>query len=153
VRTLREVGGLLLAGAVLSAIGLLVSGNASPQVFQALADTVRRQPRMIAWDDARVRAAEDGGLLVVDARPAGAFADGHPAGALSMPFAERHERLPELPAGRVVEAVLVVGAADRPEEARELARWLANLWGLERVGWFPAGWQGWQAAGLPEAER
>jgi len=153
VRTLREVAGLLLAGAVLSAIGLLVSGNASPQIYLALADTVRRQPRMIAWDAERVRGAEDGGLLVVDARPAAAFAEGHPAGALSMPFAERHERLAELPAGRVVESVLVVGSADRPEEARELARWLANLWGLERVGWFPAGWKGWRAAGLPEAER
>lgn len=153
MRMLGELIGLVIAGAALSALGLTVSGHASPATLEALLETARRQPAILSWDDAQVRAAGPEELLVVDARPAGRFDAGHPAGALSMPFADRHGIVPQLPADRLPAIVLVVGDAERPAEARELARWLALLWGLDRVALFDGGWRGWRAAGLPEGAR
>jgi phage shock protein E len=81
----------------------------NPQIdydgYRALIEEVQpyRRARLIDWD-AFIAAADEPGVLILDARSAGQFAAGHIRGAVNVP-------LPEFSVERLAEAI---GRADRP---------------------------------------
>ena len=81
----------------------------NPQIdydgYRALIEEVQpyRRARLIDWD-AFIAAADDPGVLILDARSAEQFAAGHIRGAVNVP-------LPEFSVERLAE---VIGRADRP---------------------------------------
>ena len=82
---------------------------ANPQIdydgYRALIEEVQpyRRARLIDWD-AFIAAADEPGVLILDARSAAQFAAGHIRGAVNLP-------LPEFSVERLAE---VIGRADRP---------------------------------------
>lgn len=85
-----------------------------------------------------VSAAE--GWTIVDVRPDGAWADGHPPGAIHMVLGSLPIRLSELPADR---RVLVVADDDTARQAARFLRWR----GIEDVWHLEGGLAAWKAAG------
>jgi len=81
----------------------------NPQIdyagYRALIEEVQpyRRERLISWD-AFVAAADDPGVLILDARSAGQFAAGHIRGAVNLPLPEFSEEL----------LAEVIGRFDRP---------------------------------------
>jgi hydroxyacylglutathione hydrolase len=100
-------------------------------------------------DPADVRAAaERGELALVDLRPPGAFASGHPAGAVNVPYSPR--RLAERVATVLPDGIAVaVTPTDEPQAgdaARQLAaggRAVAGVVAGDRAAWVAAG-AGWE---------
>jgi rhodanese-related sulfurtransferase/DNA-binding transcriptional ArsR family regulator len=93
-----------------------------------------------------LKRARSGDVVILDARPAGEYAAGHIAGAISLPVDELQTRLRELPKGREYVAycrgpycVYADRAVDMLRSSGRRARRL--------VGGFPE----WRAAGLPVA--
>jgi rhodanese-related sulfurtransferase len=104
---------------------------------------------LAATSPAAARAlAERGEATLIDLRPPAAFARGHPAGALSVPFSPRglaaRVRV-ALPA----DSALVLVAPD--DATGETATAQLRAAGLEVRGILEGGFEGWQAAGLPAA--
>jgi rhodanese-related sulfurtransferase len=103
---LRSCLALALAGA---AAPLAAAPPLNPQIdyagYRALVEEVQpyRRARLIDWN-AFVAAADEPGVLILDARSAGQFAAGHIRGAVNLP-------LPEFSEARLAE---VIGRADRP---------------------------------------
>jgi rhodanese-related sulfurtransferase len=96
-----------------SCLALALAGAAAPPLnpqidyagYRALVEEVQpyRRARLIDWN-AFVAAADEPGVLILDARSAGQFAAGHIRGAVNLP-------LPEFSEARLAE---VIGRADRP---------------------------------------
>jgi len=99
----------LFAAVVLAAAQPAGPSALNPQIdydgYRTLIEEVQpyRRARLISWD-AFVAAADDPGVLILDARSAAQFAAGHIAGAVNLP-------LPEFSDERLAE---VIGRADRP---------------------------------------
>jgi hydroxyacylglutathione hydrolase len=125
-----------------------------PPYFLRLREVNRRGPRLLGDDDRMLpelpieevrRLLEDGAVLV-DVRPVGAFAAGHPAGALSIALRPAFATW----LGWLVEAdrplVFVLAAG---QDRAELVRQCHNI-GYERLaGELSGGMAAWSAAGLP----
>ena len=99
----------LFAAMALAAAQPAAPALLNPQIdydgYRALIEEVQpyRRARLISWD-AFIAAADEPGVLILDARSAGQFAAGHIAGAVNLP-------LPEFSVERLAE---VIGRADRP---------------------------------------
>jgi phage shock protein E len=96
---------LTCAAAPLAAAPPLLNPQIDYAGYRALIAEVQpyRQARLIDWDTF-VAAADDPGVLILDARSAEQFAAGHIRGAVNVP-------LPEFSVERLAE---VIGRADRP---------------------------------------
>ena len=108
-------------------------------------DAERPMPPPLAPD--AFAAAARRGAVILDTRPAAAFAAGHPEGALNVALDGQYASW----VGTLLEPdqeLLIVTDQDRIEEA---VMRLARV-GYERVvGVLEGGWEGWRAAGLPVA--
>jgi len=84
------------------------------------------------------------GVTVIDVRSRDAYADGHIAGAISMPLDELKSRAPELAAAKDKEYIVYCGNGSTlgPEAARAMA-----AAGHPSTRNLPAGYSGWKAAG------
>ena len=126
-----------------------------PPYFLLLREVNRRGPRVLGEDDRalpelpveRVRRLLEDGAVLVDVRPVGAFAAGHPAGALSIALRPAFATW----LGWLVEVdrplVFVLG---HEQDRAELVRQCHKI-GYERLaGELSGGMAAWVAAGLPE---
>jgi rhodanese-related sulfurtransferase len=92
-----------------------------------------------------------GAAVVVDAREAGEYAEGHIAGAISLPYNDalaEPERLQRL--GENGRPIVVYCGGGACELSMDLARFMLNN-GRKRVLVYEGGWPEWQAAGYPAA--
>jgi hydroxyacylglutathione hydrolase len=117
-----------------------------PPYFLRLREVNRCGPRILAERDRtlpalsveQVRRRVDDGALLVDVRPAAAFAAGHPAGALSIALRPAFATWP------------LLFLLEEGQDAGELVR-QCHLIGFERLlGELAGGMAAWRAAGLPE---
>lgn len=145
VQSLAHATGIVAVGVVL---GLLANGasNAGLPLFETSA-----APALgIGLADAR-RAHADGRATFIDARPHDLFFDGHIAGAVNVPLAERSGRLDELrrelPRSR---PVIVYCDGGSCESATRLGAWLVSH-GWRDVNVLGDGYPAWVAAGFPVA--
>lgn len=88
------------------------------------------------------------GAMVIDVRTRDAYAEGHIAGAISMPLDELKRRAPELAAATTTEYVVYCGNGSNlgPQAARALTA--AGHPATRNLG---AGYSAWKAAGHPVA--
>jgi rhodanese-related sulfurtransferase len=149
VRTLRQALAVTGLGAILSALALVAGGRTAPAYRIELLVALEAQVPVHLWDEGDL--GDD--VLVVDGRDEAAFGARHPAGALHLPFEERHETDVTPPADRPVRAAVVVMERGRALQARALAQWLAREWALPAVGTFRGGFEAWREKGLPCVER
>lgn len=97
----------------------------------------------------RARAMFDqGDYLFVDARPAGAYADGHIPGAINITPATFESLYPELAARAPQEPLVFYCVGPECPEALELAE-IAVQSGITPVYLFSGGWQEWSRQGWP----
>ncbi len=129
-----------------STLGLLANAVSSAGI--PLAPRSAPPDRAIGLADAR-RLFDDHAAHFVDARPRRDFVEGHVAGALNVPLAERADALVrlnrEIPRTR---PLVVYCEGGRCESASELSAWFAgNGWRDVRV--LSDGYPVWLAAGFP----
>lgn len=105
-------------------------------------------PRLPAIKPAAAAALAADGAIIVDLRPADAFAAGHPYGAISLAFGPKVGYW----GGWVIPAdSRVILLADEPAHARDAGVQLLRV-GLDRIdGAIAGGFDAWSAAGLPVA--
>ncbi len=105
-------------------------------------------PRIAAIKPAAAAALAADGAVIVDLRPAGAFAAGHPDGAINLGFGSRVGYW----GGWVIPADShVILLADEPAQAQDAAVQLLRV-GLDRIdGSVAGGYDAWVGAGLPIA--
>jgi 3-mercaptopyruvate sulfurtransferase SseA len=117
-------------------------------------------PRRPAWSRGLSKAPEvswsavqkwRGLVLLVDARPAAEFINGHIPGAFSLNEQEWERRLPDLirawqPGARVV----VYGADEKDARSQAIARWLKHDLGVDGIYVLEGGWDVWLEAHPPQ---
>jgi thiosulfate/3-mercaptopyruvate sulfurtransferase len=133
------------------------------------APAAARQPLVdAAWLQAH---AGDAGLVVIDVRPAAAYAAGHVAGAVSAPYASFGWRATvdgvpgQLPPPAEIQArirslgvsgasrVVIVPAGETAGDVGAATRvyWTFRVLGHDAVSVLDGGWRAWRAAGRPAA--
>ncbi len=155
-RKFIQAAGLLLIGAALG-FGLSVVGPRSLDWRHPKSTTEKSEPAgmtepgVTTLED--LRAARDGSLVLIDARPYLFFKRGHIPGAINLEKEyyirdfSRHES--ELKAAGDKQVVVYCSSAQCEDAAFVAGKLLGT--GLKRVYVFPGGWQEWQNAKLPEA--
>jgi len=150
---------VLLGAAAIVAVAIclgVLANHLSPHGVPLFASEESLRPRVpavvtyVGLDEARARLGEPG-VIFLDARPAGAFAEGHVRGALSLPadsFAEAHGALQD----KLRAAVLLVCYCEDMmcEDAARLTELLSDA-GYRNVALMFEGWEGWRAAGYPSS--
>ena len=98
------------------------------------------------------RMVQGGRQLILDARPAIFFRQGHVPGALNLPrddFSAGYERLRVRLEGARAEQIAVYCSDDSCEDSHLVQTALLKL-GYRRVAVYPGGWAEWNEAGLPK---
>jgi DNA-binding transcriptional ArsR family regulator/rhodanese-related sulfurtransferase len=103
----------------------------------------RSDPDPVALKELLVR-ARSGKVVILDTRPASEFAAGHIAGALSVPVADLHRRLAELPKAKEFVAYCRGPYCVYADRAVEILRKSGR-----RARRLEAGFPDWKLAGLP----
>lgn len=117
-------------------------------LFVLLAKGAWAQPRLVTLAEVEALVAktpQDGGYLLVDARPEIKYQEGHLPWAVSLPWPELKERLAELPQEKGTQLVFYCGGVkcDLSHKSAELA----TAQGYGNVAVFHEGEPAWKAAG------
>lgn len=148
VRTIK--GGMLILA---SGVSLTFGANAFAAETPASLDGVT------VVDAARAKALLDGGAKMVDTRVAAEYADGHIAGALSIPYKEKSPKaadadlsqdsfdLAKLPADKNTPLVMYCNGPECWKSYKGAK--VAAKAGWKKVNWFRNGFPEWKAKGLP----
>lgn len=127
---------LLLAGDVRELVGVKhVEPEAIPMTYEVTLGALLQMMR-----------APD--VYIIDGRSSSAFAAGHLAGAVNVPFPATGSDRPALPAPRGARTVVVYGEGAGARQARALAQELGAR-DQRYVAVYAAGYAEWSAAGLP----
>jgi rhodanese-related sulfurtransferase len=150
-RILLEAAVIVLLGVVL---GLSFNGRLLLQVFsgrppQPTAEVQTEAFFPVPVTLAAVRELAAAGAVLVDARSAELYAEGHLPGARSLPLEEMDEQLEALRLAVPTEAVIITYCAGYgcPDSFDQGVRLLAAGWQDVRV--FEGGYPEWRDAGLP----
>lgn len=147
----------LLIALLAALIGLAVNGPLLWRVFSGR--TVRSVPAIVAESDdlplplpvglEEVRELQGSATLIIDARNAVAFAEGHLPGALSVPWEGDRTRLEPLLAevSRTTPLIVYCSGYDCPDSFFLAEQLIAA--GFRQVRVFEGGLPEWQDAGLP----
>jgi rhodanese-related sulfurtransferase len=150
-RILLEAAVIVLLGVVL---GLSFNGRLLLNVFsgrlpQAQVEAEPRALYPVPVDLAAVRELTAAGAVLVDARAAELYADGHLPGARSLPLGEMDDQLEAFRQAAPTDAVIITycNGYGCPDSFDQGVRLLAAGWLDVRV--FEGGYPEWRDAGLP----
>lgn len=153
-RILLEAAVIVLLGVVL---GLSFNGRLLLNVFSGRLPQpqVEAEPQVLyplPADLAEVRQLAAEGAVLVDARAAELYADGHLPGARSLPLGEMEEHLEAFRQEVPIDAVVITYCSGYgcPDSFDQGVRLLAEGWRDVRV--FEGGYPEWRDAGLPVAQ-
>lgn len=144
-----KTGMLILA----SSVSLIFGGNA------VAADTPAGLDGVTVVDVAKAKALNDGGAKMIDTRVAAEYAEGHIAGAISVPYKEKSPKtadadlsqdgfdLGKLPTDKNAALVMYCNGPECWKSYKGAKAAIKAGW--KKVNWFRGGFPEWKAKGLP----
>jgi len=119
---------------------------APPEANDEQPQDAKAQPQAITWEEAQMM-LETGNAVILDTRAATAYRAGHITGALSLPFNEIRDRMPELMQKYDKDTWLITYcSAESCITSEEAASILMQDYGYRHVFHMPGGYTEWQLA-------
>lgn len=145
------IGGAIAILVVGTGLGLLLNslmGTPLPLFYEQTKVLPPPDVPQVTLEEAKA-AFDEGTALFLDARPAGAYAEGHIPGALSFPLTHFRQLYPQLKP-QLDQATRLIAYCDSPicHESVELVQKLQSK-GYSNVAAFVDGWSEWEVANYP----